>query len=212
MDFQAAVEIVATDQNEGDWADEAAMTPREAVEHVRNIMTLADVIDYGDENTEAYRMVLSTAQLPKYSPGSARIRGRKYLFGAFSLFSCVPRLTPRVPASDGFSRPSLCEEQEADRAEPEEHDPHDEAPQKRHAEQSMPSVFENAFEDVRDKEVGHREEHCEDAPLVAAATVNDPLNEPEARKVTVKGGDHSRDSRNDEAQHDDSSSLAHCDE
>ncbi len=64
MDFQTAVEIVTTDQNEGGWGDEAAMTPREAVEHVRNIMTLADVIDYGDENTEAYRLVLSTTQLP----------------------------------------------------------------------------------------------------------------------------------------------------
>lgn len=65
MDFQAAVEIVTADQNEGDWGNDAAMTPREAVEHVRNIMTLADVIDYGDENTAAYRMVLSTTQQPE---------------------------------------------------------------------------------------------------------------------------------------------------
>lgn len=65
MDFQAAVEIVTADQNEGDWGNDAAMTPREAVEHVRNIMTLADLIDYGDENTAAYRMVLSTTQQPE---------------------------------------------------------------------------------------------------------------------------------------------------
>ena len=65
MDFQTAVEIVTADQNEGDWGDEGVMTPREAVEHVRNIMSLADVIVYGDENTEAYRLVLSTTQLPE---------------------------------------------------------------------------------------------------------------------------------------------------
>lgn len=64
MDFQTAVAIVTADQNEGDWGDEPALTPREAVEHVRNIMTLAEVIDYGDENTEAYRLVLSTTRIP----------------------------------------------------------------------------------------------------------------------------------------------------
>lgn len=64
MDFQTAVEIVTADQNEGDWGEEQAMTPREAVEHVRNIMTATDVIDYGDENTEAYRLVLTTTRLP----------------------------------------------------------------------------------------------------------------------------------------------------
>lgn len=40
------------------------MNPVEAVEHVCNIMTLNDVVDYGDEKTEAYRFVLSTSQLP----------------------------------------------------------------------------------------------------------------------------------------------------
>lgn len=65
MDFQEAAAIVAADQNQGDWGDEPPMTPAEAVAHVRNIMTLDDVVDYGDENTEAYRLVLSTSQLPE---------------------------------------------------------------------------------------------------------------------------------------------------
>lgn len=98
-----------------------------------------------------------------------------------------------------------CEEQQADRSEREERDPHDEAPQERDAEQGMPSVLENAFEEVRDEEVGHRDQHRGDAPLVAVATVDDPLNEPEAGNVAVQRGDHARDSRDDETQHDDSS-------
>lgn len=65
MDFQTAVKIVTADQNESDWGAEPMMTPREAVEHVRNIMRPQDVVDYGDENTEAYRLVLSTTQLPE---------------------------------------------------------------------------------------------------------------------------------------------------
>lgn len=65
MDFETAVAIVTADQNENDWGEEPAMTPREAVEHVRNIMTVEEVVDYGDENTEAYRLVLSTTQLPE---------------------------------------------------------------------------------------------------------------------------------------------------
>ena len=65
MDFQEAAAIVTADQNQNDWGDESPMTQAEAVEHVRNIMTLEDVVDYGDENTEAYRLVLSTSQLPE---------------------------------------------------------------------------------------------------------------------------------------------------
>lgn len=65
MNFQTAVMIVTADQNESDWGDEPTMTPREAVEHVRDIMRPEDVVDYGDENTEAYRLVLSTTQLPE---------------------------------------------------------------------------------------------------------------------------------------------------
>lgn len=94
---------------------------------------------------------------------------------------------------------------QADRAEREKHDPHDEAPQERHAEPGIASVLENAFEDVRDEEVGHRDQHRWDAPLMAVATVNDPLNKSEAGKIAVQRGDHARDPRDDEAQHDDSS-------
>lgn len=65
MDFQEAAAIVTADQNQNDWGDEPPMTQAEAVEHVRNIMTLEDVVDYGDDNTEAYRLVLSTSQLPE---------------------------------------------------------------------------------------------------------------------------------------------------
>lgn len=64
MDLETAAAIVAADQNSNDWGDEPPMSPREAVEHVRNIMTLDEVVDYGDENTEAYRLVLSTSELP----------------------------------------------------------------------------------------------------------------------------------------------------
>lgn len=65
MDFQEAATIVTADQNQNDWGDDPPMSSVEAVEHVRNIMTLDDVVDYGDENTEAYRMVLSTSRLPE---------------------------------------------------------------------------------------------------------------------------------------------------
>lgn len=65
MDFHEAAAIVTADQNRNDWGDEPPMTTVEAVEHVRNIMTLVDVVDYGDENSEAYRLVLSTSQLPE---------------------------------------------------------------------------------------------------------------------------------------------------
>lgn len=51
MDFQEAAAIVTADQNQNDWGDEPPMTQAEAIEHVRNIMTLEDVVDYGDENT-----------------------------------------------------------------------------------------------------------------------------------------------------------------
>lgn len=64
MNLETAAAIVAADQNAGDWGDEPPMSPREAVEHVRNIMTLDEVVDYGDENTEAYRLVLATLELP----------------------------------------------------------------------------------------------------------------------------------------------------
>ena len=64
MEFRKAAEIVTADQNAGDWGEEEPMTQREAVEHVRNIMSFDDVIDYGDENTEAYRTVLSTPGMP----------------------------------------------------------------------------------------------------------------------------------------------------
>ncbi|GAA3847049.1 hypothetical protein KACC15558_28230 [Brevibacterium ammoniilyticum] len=60
MDFQTAVEIVTADQNENDWGEEGPMSQHEAVEHVRNTMSLDEVVDYGDENTEAYRLILST--------------------------------------------------------------------------------------------------------------------------------------------------------
>mgnify|MGYP003509600205 FL=1 len=65
MDFQTAVKIVTADQNEGEWGDKPTMTSREVVEHVRNIMRPEDVVDHGDENTEAYRRVLLTRQLPE---------------------------------------------------------------------------------------------------------------------------------------------------
>lgn len=64
MNLETAAGIVAADQNAGDWGDEPPMSPREAVEHVRNIMALDEVVDYGDANTKAYRLVLSTSELP----------------------------------------------------------------------------------------------------------------------------------------------------
>lgn len=64
MDFRTAVEIVTADQNVGDWGQEGPMSQREAVEHVRGIMTVDEVIDYGDENTDAYRLILTTTALP----------------------------------------------------------------------------------------------------------------------------------------------------
>lgn len=64
MDFKKAAEIVTADQNENDWGDEGPMSQTEAIRHVRNTMSFEDVIDYGDENTEAYRQILSTRELP----------------------------------------------------------------------------------------------------------------------------------------------------
>lgn len=64
MDFKKAAEIVTADQNENDWGDEGPMGQTEAVRHVRNTMSFEDVIDYGDENTEAYHQILSTRGLP----------------------------------------------------------------------------------------------------------------------------------------------------
>ncbi|MCB1273089.1 MAG: hypothetical protein KDB25_01645 [Leucobacter sp.] len=64
MNLETTAAIVAADQNAGDWGGEPPMSPREAVEHVRNIMTLDEVVDYGDENTEAYRLVLASSDLP----------------------------------------------------------------------------------------------------------------------------------------------------
>lgn len=65
MDFQEATAIVTADQNKNDWGDEPPLGQAEAVEHVRNTMTMKDVVDYGDENTEAYRLILSTSQVPE---------------------------------------------------------------------------------------------------------------------------------------------------
>lgn len=59
MSFAEAVRIVTADQNEGVRDGEEPFTEEEAVAHVRNIMSLEDVWDYGDENTEAYRIVLA---------------------------------------------------------------------------------------------------------------------------------------------------------
>lgn len=64
MDFQTAVEIVTADQNANDWGDESPLSPREAVEYARHTILLEDVVDYGDDNTEAYRLILSTTALP----------------------------------------------------------------------------------------------------------------------------------------------------
>ena len=64
MDFKKAAEIVTADQNENGWGDEGPMSQTEAVRHVRSTMSFEDVIDYGDENTEAYRQILSSRELP----------------------------------------------------------------------------------------------------------------------------------------------------
>lgn len=64
MDFRTAVEIVTFGRNEGDWGEASQLSTPEAVEHVRNIMTLDEVVEYGDENTEAYRLVLAALDLP----------------------------------------------------------------------------------------------------------------------------------------------------
>lgn len=59
LDYNQAVKIVTADQNEGVREGEQPFSEEEAVAHVRNTILLADVVDYGDENTEAYRIVLS---------------------------------------------------------------------------------------------------------------------------------------------------------
>lgn len=62
MTYSEAVTIVTADQNEGVRDGEPLFTEEEAVAHVRNTIALDEVVDYGDENTDAYRIVLSSHQ------------------------------------------------------------------------------------------------------------------------------------------------------
>lgn len=63
-DFWTNVEIVTVDQNEGDWGKGSRLSAADAVEYVRNVRALYEVVDYGDANTKSYRLVLSTSELP----------------------------------------------------------------------------------------------------------------------------------------------------
>ncbi|WP_279366224.1 hypothetical protein [Microbacterium testaceum] len=59
MDYNEAVMIFTADQDEGVRGGEQPFPEEEAVAHVRNTILFADLVDYGDENTEAYGIVLS---------------------------------------------------------------------------------------------------------------------------------------------------------
>ena len=61
MEWNKAAQIVADDQNAGvsTEAGETLYTVEEAVAHARNILTPETLTDYADENTEAYRLILT---------------------------------------------------------------------------------------------------------------------------------------------------------
>lgn len=62
MNYEQAVRMVTDDQNEGVNPErgETLLTEQEAVEHVRNILSVETLTDYGDDLTEAYRIVLTS--------------------------------------------------------------------------------------------------------------------------------------------------------
>lgn len=61
MKWEEAVRIVTDDQNAGvnTEAGERPLTPAEAVAHARNILTAETLTDYGDDLTDAYRLIIT---------------------------------------------------------------------------------------------------------------------------------------------------------
>ncbi|GAA3852341.1 hypothetical protein KACC15558_34160 [Brevibacterium ammoniilyticum] len=61
MGFHTAVGIA--DQDAGDWRDASPLTPREAADHVRNPISIEQIVDDGDDHTDSYRLILSTSMV-----------------------------------------------------------------------------------------------------------------------------------------------------
>lgn len=81
MNLTHAVMIVVADQVAG-WAEDTTPTPREAIDHVRHILTPQSLILSGDESDDAYLAVLKAtdeelaATLPGDKPANEQNTGR----------------------------------------------------------------------------------------------------------------------------------------
>ncbi len=77
-----------------------------------------------------------------------------------------------------------CQKYKTGRPHREKDDAHDEAPEHRGAEPRFAAALDEFLEDVRDEEVGSRDEHRGHTPLVAVSAVDDPHDEPEAGQAS----------------------------